>query len=75
MQLKFPLFVDPRYNAEQDVEFEADEVEAVEETTRSLFLGGTHKITLVTLSGGRFYTLGGHFKSQIEGHGGISASF
>ena len=66
MRLKFPLFVDARYNAEQDVEFEAEEVESIEETTRTLFLGGNHKITLVTLSGGRLYTLGGHFKSQIE---------
>ena len=66
MRLKFPLFVDPRYNAEQDVEFEADEVESVEETTRNLFLGARHNISLVTLRGGRLYTLGGHFKAQIE---------
>ncbi len=66
MRLKFPLFVDPRYNAEQDVEFDSDEVESVEETMRNLFLGARHKITLVRLQGGRLYTLGGHFKSQIE---------
>lgn len=66
MRLKFPLFVDARYNAEQDVEFEAEEVESVEETTRSLFLGGSHKITVVALRGGRIYSLGGHFEAQIE---------
>ena len=66
MKLKFPLLVDPRYNAEQDVEFDSAEVEALEETTRSLFFGGSHKITLVTLRNGRQYTLNGHHRLQIE---------
>lgn len=67
MRLKFPVFVDPRYSAEQDVEIETDEVESVEETTRGLLLGGSHKITLVTLASGRSYALGGHVQAQIEG--------
>lgn len=66
MRLKFPLFVDPRYNAEQDVEFEASDVEFVEEARRGLLFGGQHPITLVSLSGGRRYTLNGHFREQIE---------
>ena len=66
MRLKFPLFVDPRYNAEQDVEFNSEDIESVEETTRNLFLGGSHKITSVTLSNGRSYTLNGHFGQEIE---------
>ncbi|RYX82745.1 hypothetical protein EON83_18170 [bacterium] len=66
MLLKFPLFVDARYNAEQDVEFDAAQVESLNETRRSLFLGGNHKITIVTLRDGRQYTLNGHFQAQIE---------
>ena len=66
MRLKLPLFVDARYNAEQDVEFDAENVQNVDETMRSLFLGGNHKITQVTLRDGRQYTLSGHLKMQIE---------
>ncbi len=66
MRLKFPLFVDARYNAEQDVEFDSDDIENLGETMRSLFLGGNHKITVVTLRDGRQYTLNGHVQSEIE---------
>lgn len=64
--LRFPLFIDPRYNAEQDVEFEAAEVESAEETIKSRIFAGSFKVTRVRLSGNREYLLGGHFKSQIE---------
>lgn len=66
MMLRLPLFIDPRYNAEQDVQFEANEVEQVEETTRSRVFAGSFDVTRVRLRGGREYLLGGHFASQIE---------
>lgn len=66
MTLQFPLFVDARYNAEQDVQFESDEVESVEETTRSRLFAGSFKVTKVSLRGGRQYLLGGHFAAPIE---------
>ncbi|BCM90887.1 hypothetical protein IAD21_02750 [Abditibacteriota bacterium] len=66
MRLKFPLFVDARYNAEQDVEFDVDDIANLDETTRSLFLGGSHKITNIALRDGRQYTLNGHVKGEIE---------
>ena len=72
MTLQFPLFIDARYNAEQDVEFDSKDVESVEESTRSRLFAGTFKVTQVQLSGGREYLLGGHFRAQIEA--GRSAS-
>ena len=66
MLLRLPLFVDPRYNAEQDVQFDPAEVESIEETTRSRVFAGTFKVTRLRLRGGREYLLGGHFASQIE---------
>jgi hypothetical protein len=66
MRLKFPLFVDARYNAEQDVEFDSADVTSLDEMMRTLFLGGNHKITVVTLRDGRQYTLNGHVQSEIE---------
>lgn len=66
MILQFPLFIDARYHAEQDVQFESGEVESIEETTRSRLFAGRFKVTIVRLSGNREYVLGGHFKVQIE---------
>ncbi|HEX9998702.1 MAG TPA: hypothetical protein VGB45_16325 [Abditibacterium sp.] len=66
MLLHFPLFIDPRYNAEQDVQFDSGEVESIEETTRSRIFAGSFKVTRVRLSGNREYLLSGHFAAQIE---------
>lgn len=66
MILQFPLCVDARYNAEQDVQFESGEVESLEEALRSRLFAGRFKVTVVRLNGGRQYLLGGHFKSQID---------
>ena len=66
MLIRLPLFVDPRYNAEQDVQFDLDEIESVEETTRSRIFAGNFDVTRVRLRGGREYLLSGHLASQIQ---------
>ena len=64
--LRFPLFTDPFYHADQLVEFDPSDVMAVEERSISLFLRGRHQVTYVTLKSGAEHALKGSLTTRIE---------
>jgi hypothetical protein len=73
MLLKLPLFMDARYNAGQDLQFDSENVASLEETARSLLLGSTHSITNIVLKDGRRTTLAGHVQEPIAAARGFCA--
>ena len=64
--MQFEQFVDPRYNAEAFVEIDPRQVLRVQETTRRLFLGGVHPVTVVTLKNGEQHILAGHVQTKLQ---------
>ncbi len=64
--MRFELFTDPWYNAENFAEFEPGDVVSVEETARALILRPPQPVTLVRLKNGSRYYLLGHVARQIE---------
>lgn len=64
--MQFEQFVDPRYNAETFVDIDPREVVRAQETTKRLFLGGAHPVTIITLKSGEQITLAGHVKAQLQ---------
>jgi hypothetical protein len=65
--MRFDIFTDPRYHAEQHIEFEPTEVVGLEEKTVRLFMGGKHQVTVVTLQNGERHVLAGFVAQQIAG--------
>lgn len=65
-KLTFPIFTDPRYHTEANIEIETSQIVAVEEKLIKLFMAGKHRATQVTLRNGATHLLRGHIASQIE---------
>jgi hypothetical protein len=63
--LRWPLFVDTRYHAEQVIELDLQAVVATEEKRTRLFMGGWHDVTIVTLENGERITLRGKLAQKI----------
>jgi archaellum component FlaG (FlaF/FlaG flagellin family) len=64
--LRCDVFTDLRYHAEQFIDLDPDQVIATEEKTVRLFLGGRHRVTVVTLRNGEQHTLSGFVAQQIK---------
>jgi hypothetical protein len=64
--MRFDIFTDPRYHAEQHIELDPAQVVRVEEKTVRLFMDGKHQVTVVTLQDGERHTLAGFVAQQIQ---------
>jgi hypothetical protein len=64
--LRCDVFTDPRYHAEQFIDLDPDQVVATEEKMVRLFLGGRHRVTVVTLHNGEQHTLSGFVAHHIQ---------
>lgn len=66
MRLRFIKFADPMYSADISVEFNAEDVMAVEQRQISLLMRGKFWATYVTLKNGNEYSLRGKVGDEIE---------
>jgi hypothetical protein len=64
--MQFELFVDPRYNAEAFIEIDPRQISRIQETTKRLFLGAVHDVTIITMNNGEQHILAGHMKTKLQ---------
>jgi hypothetical protein len=64
--MRCDLFTDPRYHAETHFELDVSQVIATEEKTVKLFMGGSHRVTQVTMRSGEVLLIKGEVARKIE---------
>jgi hypothetical protein len=64
--MRFQVLTNPNYHSDKFVDIDPQQVVTMEEKTINILFGGKHRVTIVTLQGGRRYVLRGELKSQIE---------
>ena len=64
--MRCEVFTDPIYNGERFIEFEPDDVIAVEERSMRLLLRPSRNVTAITLRNGDQWLLDGHHANRIR---------
>jgi hypothetical protein len=64
--MRCQVLTNANYHADKYVEFDPAEVISIEEKTMRILFGGKHRVTIITLQGGRRYILVGELAAQIE---------
>ena len=64
--MRFKIFTDPFYHSDNEVEFDPNDVIAIEQRTLRLFLRGSYKVTYITLKSGAEHALEGDVAAEIE---------
>ena len=64
--MRCQVLTNPNYHSDKYVEFDPSQVVAIEEKTIRILFGGKHRVTVITLEGGRRYILRGELTAEIE---------
>ena len=64
--MRCEVFTDPLYNGERFIEFEPDDVIALEERSLRLLLRPSRNVTAITLRNGDQWLLDGHHANHIR---------
>jgi hypothetical protein len=64
--MRCQVLTNPNYHTDKFVEFDPNQVISMEEKTIRILFGGKHRVTVITLQGGRRYFLKGDLIAQIE---------
>ncbi len=64
--MRCQILTNPNYHSDKYVDFDPSQVVEMEEKTMRILFGGKHRVTVITLQGGRRYILKGELKAEIE---------